>query len=302
MQKKYTFYSISKCEMCGSPAASHKILGQRLNQSQGFRPNSKIGISVSIIKCTHCDLIYSNPLPIPNDIQDHYGIPPEQYWSPEIFTFQEGYFSSQISKFKEIAAFKNGMKALDVGAGLGRSILALNNAGFDTYGFEPSEPFHKRAIEKMGIKAERLKLGMIENLDYENDFFDFITFGAVLEHLYYPSQSINKAMKWLKKGGLIHIEVPSSHWFISKIYNIYYRLTGTNYVTHLSPMHEPYHMYEFGLKSFSEHAKQQGYEIAYYEYTVCDMPSIPKLFRPVLYQYMKATNKGMQLSVWLRKI
>jgi 2-polyprenyl-3-methyl-5-hydroxy-6-metoxy-1,4-benzoquinol methylase len=38
--------------------------------------------------------------------------------------------------------------------------------------------------------------------------FDFITFGAVLEHLYDPSMSIHKAMSWLKPSGIMHIEVP----------------------------------------------------------------------------------------------
>ena len=36
---------------------------------------------------------------------------------------------------------KPGMKALDVGAGIGKGILSLSHAGFDTYGFEPSTSF-----------------------------------------------------------------------------------------------------------------------------------------------------------------
>ena len=59
--------------MCGESNKHHTILGQRTNQSQGFRPKKNIGISVSIQKCTNCNLIYSNPQPIPFDIQDHYG-------------------------------------------------------------------------------------------------------------------------------------------------------------------------------------------------------------------------------------
>ena len=62
-------------------------------------------------------------------------------------------------------------------------------------------PFYERAISKMNIDPGKLKLGMIEDVDYPENHFDFITFGAVLEHLYHPAASIEKAMKWLKPGG-----------------------------------------------------------------------------------------------------
>ena len=52
-------------------------------------------------------------------------------------------------------------------------------------------------------------------------------------------------MKWLKPGGIVHIEVPSKH-FINKLVNIYYRLIGTNYLL-ISAMHTPFHLYEFSL-------------------------------------------------------
>lgn len=298
---RYYFDYIDFCEMCGSNTNSHHVLGQRLNQSQGLNPKSKIGISTSVVKCSNCDLIYSNPQPIPFDIQDHYGIPPEDYWTPEYFTYNENYFSSEIKKAKELLHFNPGMKALDVGAGLGKGMISLERAGFDTYGFEPSVPFYERAIEKMKIDLNRLKMGMIETIDYEESFFDFITFGAVLEHLYHPAECIEKAIKWLKPSGLIHIEVPSSKHLIPKFLNTYFKVIGTNYVTHISPMHEPFHLYEFGLKSFQENAKINGYEVVFHEYYVCSIDPMPRFTHGVLSRIMKATDTGMQLAVWLKK-
>ena len=135
--------------MCGSKADKHKILGQRLNQSQGFNPKSKIGISTTVMKCTTCNLIFSNPQPVPFDIQDHYGVTPENYWRPEYFIVDKEYFGHQIKTTKDLSQFKDGMKALDIGAGLGKCMIALTNAGYDVYGFEPSVPFHQKAVEKM---------------------------------------------------------------------------------------------------------------------------------------------------------
>ena len=242
---RYTFNYIDTCNMCGSPTSEHKILGKRLNQSQGKNPRNKTGITTTVAKCSNCGLIYSNPQPIPYNLQDHYGILPEAYWTPEYFTVTESYFKAEIKKAKELVVFKEGMKSLDIGAGLGKAMLALSDAGFDAYGFEASEQFFERAVSQMGISRNKLALGMMESVNYPDNHFDFITFGAVLEHLYDPSDSILKALKWLKPNGIIHIEVPSSAWFVSKMLNLFYKMTGTDYVSNISPMHEPYHLYEF---------------------------------------------------------
>jgi len=300
-QLRYYFNYVDACNMCGSTTEKHKILGQRLNQSQGFDPKSKIGISTSVVKCRNCGLIFSNPQPVPFDIQDHYGVPPENYWNPEYFSIDKNYFSHQIKTTKQLSNFKEGMKALDVGAGLGKCMISLKEAGYDVYGFEPSVPFHQNAIKKMNIPADKLRLGMIEDVEYPENHFDFITFGAVLEHLYDPSAAIAKAMNWLKPGGIIHIEVPSSKYLISKMFNFYFKLRGTNYVNNISPMHTPFHLYEFDLKSFNLHAEKNKYEVAHHEYYVCDVYFIPKIFHGILKWYMGKTNKGMQLAIWLQK-
>ncbi len=138
--------------MCGSKINSHRILGKRLNSSQGRNPTQKIGITTTIMKCSNCGLIYSNPQPRPFNLQDHYGTPPESYWKDSYFVISNNYFQNEIKRLKSLLEFKEGMKSLDVGAGLGKQMIALSNVGFDAYGFEPSKPFYERAISKMGIK------------------------------------------------------------------------------------------------------------------------------------------------------
>lgn len=158
---------------------------------------------------------------MPYDIQDHYGIPPKNYWTKKYFTVDKNYFSYQIDIAKRLINFQPGMEALDVGAGIGKCMVALNRSEFDAYSLEPSTTFRDKALEKMNLDLERLKLGMLEELNYAENTFDFIIFGAVLEHLYNPSGSIKRAMKWLKPGGFIHIEVPSSDWLIPKFFNLF---------------------------------------------------------------------------------
>ena len=287
--------------MCNSPASNHEIIGQRLNKSQGFRPKKKYGISVGVLKCKVCNLIFSNPLPIPNNIQDHYEINPDDYWSEDYFIWNPEYFSYEINELKELMPVKEGMKALDIGAGIGKVMKSLELSGFEPYGLEPSKAFYQHAIEKMNINAESLKFGKIEDLDYEKDKFNFISFGAVFEHLYEPSKCLYKALKWLKKDGIIHIEVPSSNWLMSKIMNSYYKLLGLNYVTNLSPMHSPFHLYEFDIKSFEELGKKLNFSVIKSRVNVGSIYYLPKFIHPLLKRYMKKTSKGMQLTVYLKK-
>jgi 2-polyprenyl-3-methyl-5-hydroxy-6-metoxy-1,4-benzoquinol methylase len=299
---KYNFEEILKCEMCESNTNGHKIIGQRLNCSQGLRPKSKSGISITVKKCYNCNLIYTSPQPTPHNISDHYGMPAEEYWHGTKFEWEESYFKEETEVIKELVKNIKNPKALDIGAGLGKSMITLEKAGFNVYGFEPSVPFYNRAIEKMGILAEKLKLGMIEELDYDENSFDFITFGAVVEHLYHPATSIEKALKWLKIGGYIHIEVPNSNHLLAKFINFYYKLRGTNYVTHTSPMHSPFHLYEFDLKSFEMLGKKLNFSIVRYEYMVGTLMYVPKFLYPIFKFIMrKKPNMGLQLIVWLQK-
>lgn len=296
---RYRFESVARCNMCGSPAA--RVLGKRLNQSQGANPRTRTGLATTVVQCALCGLIYANPLPIPDNMQDHYGIPPESYWKEEYFSVDAGYFQGEIERLRQLMRLGPKSTALDIGAGIGKCMIVLERAGFDVFGLEPGEEFHKRAIARMGIRPERLALSSLEQASYEPGTFDFINFGATLEHLYDPSQSIRKAMTWLKPGGLIHAEVPSSKWLIGKLANIYYRAIGTDYVTNLSPMHPPFHLYEFDIRSFTLPAAAKGYEVVFHEYFVCPT-YMPRMADMILVPLMKAAGSGMQLAVWIRKL
>ena len=286
--------------MCYSSEKSFKLLGRRLNGTHGFFPKRKYGIATSVIKCKNCGLIFSNPQPIPHNMQDHYNVDPIQYWPEEYFNIDEKYFEYEIAKVKELKGELKGLKFLDIGAGIGKSMIVLEKEGMEVYGLEGSESFYKMAIEKMGVSADQLQLKTLEDAEYQDDYFDFISFGAVLEHLYDPNKSLVRALKWLKRGGLIHVEVPNSKYLVTRILNLNQKLLLSNYVNHLSPMHSPFHLYEFSIESFKENGNNNNYEIADYKIEVCTTP-FPKPLPLVLDPIMKYTKTGMQLMLWITK-
>lgn len=300
---KYTFYQVEKCIMCQSPSSNAKTLGMRMKGKQGKAPWKNTSITTSVKQCKNCGLIYADPLPVPEHINDHYGVPPENYWVEDYFKIDPDFFKSQSERAITIlnSTFGKGpYKSLDIGAGIGKQMIAMKKAGFEAYGLEPSEPFYERAISKMGVDPERLILSTAEEAQYPDNFFHFISFRVVLEHLYDPDKNLQNAIKWLKPGGLIYVEVPSSKWLINQLARIYYRLRGSNYVSNISPMHTPFHLYEFSPKSFQLNGKKNNYRVIDSYYLVCDT-FMPKVFDTVLVPFMKYTKTGMQLYVWLQK-
>lgn len=296
----YTFHPISACNMCGSSSNRHQVLGRRLNASQGRNPRRKAGITTTIMRCRDCGLIFSNPLPIPADIQDHYGVPPEEYWKEDYFRIDLPAFAPLIERARQHMDPCDHPRSLDIGAGIGKLMKAFEQDGFEAWGCEASTPFHIRAIEKMGIPAERLKAGRVEDIDFPSEFFDVITFKAVLEHLTDPSAVLRHCLPWLKPGGVIYLASPSSNWMISRWFDRYYALRGMDYSSHISPMHPPYHLYEFGLDSFIKNGRQNGYKVCHHHYDVCET-FLPKMFDGLLRRIMRRNNTGMDLTVLLKK-
>lgn len=300
---EYSFQEVVRCNMCGSPSDRHKVLGKRLNRRQGLFPARKSGITTSVLRCDGCGLIYANPVPVPTSVAQHYGVPPEHYWKDDYFHPDESYLRAQIDRFEALAGQPiegRSLRALDIGAGIGKGMLALARAGFVTCGIEPSESFCARAVDRMSVPKDALYVTTVEDAEFPENSFDFINMGAVLEHLYDPSRAVEKAMRWLKPGGLVHIEVPSASYLMSTLARLFYRATGCDYVTNLSPMHPPYHLYEFSLKSFRRHGRDHGYRVAWYEHYVCES-YMPRVVRPLFHLAMKLSRTGMQLAVWLRR-
>ena len=293
---RYEFRPVSACDMCGG--RSFRLLGMRLSASQGLRPRKAEGIAVPVKQCVDCGLIFADPQPVPEDLSEHYGLPPEEYWHDADFQWSPEYFSAEIAAAKRLLGFAGGMTALDIGVGLGKAMKSLAAAGFDTWGIEPSEGFRSIAISGMGLDPDRVQLARVEEAEFGPLQFDFITFGAVLEHLYSPSLAIERALGWLKPGGIIQAEVPSSRWLVAKFVNAFFRLLGTNYVTHISPMHPPFHLYEFALRSFELNGRRLAYSVADHAYLTCAVFYLP--LKPFFRRIMDATDTGMQLTVYLR--
>ncbi|MGA9583477.1 MAG: class I SAM-dependent methyltransferase [Allosphingosinicella sp.] len=216
------------------------------------------------------------------------------------FEEDPNYFSDVIGRARHLLEERRNIVALDVGAGIGKAMRAMERAGFDVHGLEGSEDFRDRAIARFGIAPERIKLCDISEARFEPETFDFIAFSFVLEHLPNPNEILAKALSWVKPDGLILVEVPNSQDILARLLNFFFRFRGTNYVTNISPMHPPYHLYEFAEKSFELHGRRVGYRVVESLHYTWPFTSLPGWLDKTLQSAQKLARRPSQLRVWLQ--
>jgi len=100
---------------------------------------------------------------------------------------------------RKVKKWVNDGKTLDVGAGDGLITSLLNCEGIDN---------NKIAVKLAKDKGVNVRNCDIYNLDYDEDTFDNIFMGDVIEHLEFPDIAINNIKKILKNNGLLYIVTP----------------------------------------------------------------------------------------------
>lgn len=294
---RYDLVKVPACNMCGS--GSRRDLGLRLSGRTGLRPRKASGIGIPVKQCADCELIYADPMPLPVNIGDHYDMKPEDY-------FDEGHLREwpafDNSSLSELLEFRPGMKMVDVGAGAGMHMIGFEKAGWEAWGIEPSPSFVRFGVDRLGIDPARLLQQQVESNTLPMDTFDLVSFGAVLEHLPSPAKALEAACRILKPGGIVLADIPSSRFLMSRLINLFYRLNGTPYVTNVSPLHPPFHLYEFSHRSFEKNGDRVGYKVAKHEYWVTTLYNVPKKVEPIVRHLLTKTGLGDGLRVYLKKL
>jgi SAM-dependent methyltransferase len=109
----------------------------------------------------------------------------------------------QPVRFLRRAGLEHGARTLDIGAGPGRLVRALSEAGYDARGIEPSRRSAALA-RQAGAPVERRAL-----YDHSDSGLDAAVMWHVLEHLDDPPAALATVRAWLRPGGLLLVGVPN---------------------------------------------------------------------------------------------
>jgi SAM-dependent methyltransferase len=108
-------------------------------------------------------------------------------------------------------------KLLEVGSGFGTNLAVwINCFNVDGYGTEPGgEGFNQGFIASRklfvanGIDPGRIQNAAGEDLPFGDESFDIVYSANVLEHTSDPERVLTECLRVLKKGGLLHMEMPN---------------------------------------------------------------------------------------------
>lgn len=113
---------------------------------------------------------------------------------------------------------------LDMAAGVGSFVFRGLNRGYNVYGIEPES--WKLEYIKMRIEEEvkyrnykdRIKHGVGENLDFQDETFDLVSSYQTLEHVQDVAACIDELIRVTKPGGKIIIQAPDYYGFFEPHY------------------------------------------------------------------------------------
>lgn len=114
-------------------------------------------------------------------------------------------------------------KVLEIGAGLGNSLISFRLKGIEAYGIEPAEDFYqivRKRLQEFGLDPQAVIKSRGENLPYESCSFDFVLCAQVLEHVKEPVAIMEEINRVLKKGGICYITAPNYLSFKENHYRV----------------------------------------------------------------------------------
>lgn len=253
------------CDLCKSRYHDHIF-------SNHDRLFPKIKGNYNLYRCKNCGLIFLEQTS-QEDIFKHY--PEDDYSvyndSGDIGDLRKGFILAenlyQYSYWKknESLLFKlinllflpcrsffrtsiilEGGNYLDVGCGMGYFPLVMKNMGMKAYGVEPGE-FNRKLSDEYNLKIFN---GTLDEVEYDNNFFDVITMNHVMEHVEKPMDLMNELNRILKSDGHLIIGVPVSDSLAFKIFGKYW-----------SNLDTPRHLFTFSTDNLRLYAKKSGFDV-----------------------------------------
>lgn len=113
-----------------------------------------------------------------------------------------------FERFEKLAKHFGGGRYLDVGCFNSPYPfeLALANSDFEVHAIDHA----RRVVETMQIYFPEVKyeVGDVLNLPYQDNYFDYVVAGEVLEHMENPKALIDECLRVLKKPGWLAMSTP----------------------------------------------------------------------------------------------
>lgn len=158
-------------------------------------------------------LIGVDPIPI-HDVEQFYRTTYRQRYKQTVYPQKRHVLRAArcaLSRFKRISPYLKRigppeLRTLDAGASSGEFVFLMKKLGHIASGIEANEGYATHAVEELGLDVATCTFS---EFSHRPASFDLITLFHVLEHLEFPVSELRRLAGYLRKDGLMVIEVPN---------------------------------------------------------------------------------------------
>lgn len=249
---KHPQREFTTCPVCGGAGVAYRnaCACYMLNYNPMFLP-AKLWM-----RCQNCETLYTRWFPQEFLAlgQKPYLVYPRADWVTiqDCDSVRLRSWCDILNKAKELAK-NSGTKLLEVGVGNGYLIAAAQEMGYQVHAVEILEDAAQETADLLNLPVLCGDfLAMPEDQDY-----DIIIMGDVLEHLQDPVGGLNKAFSLLKPGGVLWLSTPNYDSAFARMRKM------------TDPMlQEPYHITYFSRQSLARLVEQVGFQIKSYSLSI----------------------------------
>lgn len=237
------------CKICGSPRLRQRPFGYEFH-----------GRWLQAWGCDDCGIIFIHPQPTAEELTALYS---KEYFEGDFRCGHEGrYFDTQTldrlsdtRMIREIKQFIPSGRFLEIGCAGGAFLNAARTEGYDVCGVEFSDDAAEFARNHFGLNVVT---GDVYDARFDNETFDVVFLGDVLEHLPEPCATLKEIYRITTEGGLTVLACPTqTNTLFSRIGFMIYDVIKKKATVQLPP----YHLFEYRLKSLSGLLKRSGFSV-----------------------------------------
>ena len=181
-------YVAVRCPLCGADDY-HVRFEDRLDgvavdpQRHYTSTSSAYGEHGRIVECRSCDLVYMNPRPHHQSVQDNYAAVEDTRYLEE----EQGRVETFTESLDHVRQYMPDGHLLDVGCHVGTFLTIAEQAGFQVTGVEPSAWASGIARGRISGPVHR---GAVEDAPLPEGGYDAVTLWDVIEHLPDPALDV----------------------------------------------------------------------------------------------------------------
>lgn len=231
---------LERCPLCDSDDIPELFLARD--------PHYGINGSYRLARCSHCSLVFLNPMYSDGELAALY---PADYYAYH----DERGVGKWKARAKKLLGYWQGTKdpnfeepglMLDIGCGSGTFLSGMRNRGWSVYGVE----INRAAAELAQSRGLNVFNGVLPKGGFPEESFDYVRASHSFEHITRPHETLDEVYKLLKPDGKFHIAVPN-------VDSVTAHLFGRNWY-HLCA---PVHAFHYSAETLERILRMHGFKV-----------------------------------------